>query len=81
MYPNPTELRAARALLGWTQEEAAKTSGISVRTLIAVEKGEGTTKALHNIMGALMGAGLRFMMLPEGEVQITYRRPERDPTP
>ena len=34
------EIRAARALLGWTQPELAKRSGISLRTLKRLELSE-----------------------------------------
>ncbi|WP_375453474.1 helix-turn-helix domain-containing protein [uncultured Methylobacterium sp.] len=77
MYPTPTELRAGRSLLNLTQEEMAKLAGVSVRTLISVEQGRGTIAALHSVMGAMMGMGLRYDLAADGKrVVISYDRVE-----
>lgn len=60
MYPSSEQLRAARALLGLSQEAAAKACGVSSRTLLAVESGKGSLSALHNVMGWYMGRGVTF---------------------
>ncbi|MBI1689503.1 helix-turn-helix transcriptional regulator [Methylorubrum sp. DB1722] len=60
MYPTPNQLRAARALLGFNQEEAARACGVSGRTLLSVENGKGSLTTLHTVMGAYLGLGVVF---------------------
>ena len=60
------QLRAARALLGWSQAEVARASGLSVPT---VKRSEGhgavsaSTDAIAAVKAALEAAGVVF--LPE----------------
>lgn len=62
MYPNPSQIRAARALLNLTREELAALSGVSSRTIAHMEEGKGKPiQATRDaVMGALMGAGIAF---------------------
>lgn len=55
MLPTPHQIRAARALLVLTQEEAADLVGVSARTWTEVEKGTASEAAVEKVMGGLMG--------------------------
>lgn len=82
MYPSAEMLRAARALLGLNQEEAAKACKVSSRTLLAVENGRATLPALHGVMGAYMGLGVRFDATADygtQTVSVTHRNPPGPP--
>lgn len=58
----PAQCRAARGLLGWTQEELGKQAGITMRTVIAFEKGENRPQAgtMGKLVTCLQDAGIRF---------------------
>jgi transcriptional regulator with XRE-family HTH domain len=58
------QIRAARAMLGWTQEQLAERAKISRRLVIAVEAGQavvgnGITAA---VVDALKAAGIAFFV-------------------
>ena len=83
MYPTSEQLRAARALLGLTQEAAAKACGVSSRTLLAVETGKGSLSALHGVMGWYMGQGVTFggsLDYQTQTVTVVHKRPPPPPT-
>ena len=60
--PVPRQVKAARALLAWTQGELAKEAGIAVSTLADFERGERTpvTNNALAIAGALERHGIVF---------------------
>ncbi|MCJ2074431.1 helix-turn-helix domain-containing protein [Methylobacterium sp. E-016] len=62
MYPNGSQIRAARALLDMTRDELAAIAGVSPRTIDNLESGHRKPiQATQNaVMGALMGAGVEF---------------------
>lgn len=64
----PRHVRAARALLAWSQQDLAKAAGVGISTLADFER--GSRKPIANnaqaIRAALEGAGIRF--LPTGAV-------------
>lgn len=64
----PKHVRAARALLAWSQQDLAKAAGIATSTLADFERGQRTPVANNAkaIRGALEGAGISF--LPTGAV-------------
>ena len=64
----PKHVRAARALLAWSQQDLAKASGVATSTVADFERGQRTPVAnnAQAIRGALEGAGIRF--LPTGAV-------------
>ena len=64
----PKHLRAARALLAWSQQDLAKAAGVATSTVADFERGQRTPVANNSqaIRGALEGAGIRF--LPTGAV-------------
>lgn len=59
----PAQCRAARALLGLSQEVAASGSGVGIQTLIAFESGRRKpyARTIAAIRTALEGAGVVFL--------------------
>ena len=59
------QVKAARALLGWSQEALAKASGISEPTIKRLEAAEGDLggrpETINKIIGAIEGAGVEFI--------------------
>lgn len=59
------QIRAARALLGWKQDELAKKAGIGLATIQRLERGSGPLMAhvstAVKIEAALSKAGIRFI--------------------
>jgi transcriptional regulator with XRE-family HTH domain len=57
------QVRAARGLLGWSQDQLADTSGVPKRTLARLELGEGSPqrRTLTAIRAALEAAGVEFI--------------------
>jgi transcriptional regulator with XRE-family HTH domain len=59
------QLRAARALLGWRQEDVARAAKISVATIRRIESQEGSlagyVSTLVKIQAALEQAGIQFI--------------------
>jgi transcriptional regulator with XRE-family HTH domain len=58
----PAQLRAARALVGWSREDLAAATGTTVRTLARWETDETQPRAstLSRIRAALERAGVEF---------------------
>jgi transcriptional regulator with XRE-family HTH domain len=67
------QLRAARALLGWSQKELADMAGVSLSTLNRLERGDGdpSISSLRLIQGAFEQAGLRFFTTAEGAIGVS----------
>ena len=61
----PGQCRAARAILGLSQEEAAQAASVGIQTLIAFESGKRQPypRTLDSMRSALEAAGVVF--LPE----------------
>ncbi|MBY0253729.1 MAG: helix-turn-helix domain-containing protein [Methylobacterium organophilum] len=62
MYPTPAQIRAARALLGISQEELAELARVSKRTIANMESGDGRPiRATKDaVFLALLDAGIEF---------------------
>jgi predicted transcriptional regulator len=58
----PAQIRAARALLDWTQADLAAKADISANALIAIERGKADPKlsTVNAIRRALEKAGVEF---------------------
>ena len=71
---SPAQIRAARALLEWTQAELAKKTGISLRALNSIENGQAVPRidSLQLIQQALEQSGVEFT-----EFDGTRRKTER----
>jgi transcriptional regulator with XRE-family HTH domain len=59
------QIRAARALLGWRQEDLSKASGVGTATIYRIEKSDetitGYASTLVRIQAAFERAGLEFI--------------------
>jgi transcriptional regulator with XRE-family HTH domain len=59
-----SQIRAARALLGWSQSRLARAAGIGLATLQRIEQSEGVVKGnfttVVKIQKALENAGISF---------------------
>ena len=64
----PHQIRAARALLGWTQADLADKAGLSAFTLTVVEAGSerARSRTLSKIAAAFDAAGVLFLEPGEG---------------
>jgi transcriptional regulator with XRE-family HTH domain len=61
---HPAQIRAARALLGWRQEDLAKVADVGVATVRRIEVSEepaGNVATLVRIQHALEKAGILFL--------------------
>lgn len=58
----PAQLRAARALVGWSREKLAKASGVPAPTIRDFELGNTDPKqgTVHKLRRALEAAGVEF---------------------
>ena len=73
MSLSSAQCRAARALLGWSQEELAKASKVAKATIANFEKGNRSPydRTLTDLVSALESAGIVFL----GEGDITAGGP------
>ncbi|MGH6621606.1 MAG: helix-turn-helix domain-containing protein [Alphaproteobacteria bacterium] len=75
---SPSQIRAARSLIGIKQSDLARGAGISLATLNNIERGIGDPRAstLEAIERALTGAGIEFAGDPVSEC-VKLRRLDR----
>jgi transcriptional regulator with XRE-family HTH domain len=66
------QLRAARALLGWTQKELAEHSGVSLSTLNRFERESGAPNltSLRQIFQSFQKAGVVFAQPEDGSIGV-----------
>jgi predicted transcriptional regulator len=61
----PAQIRAARALLDWRQEDLSKASGVGTATIQRIEKGDGPitgyVSTVMRIQAAFEKAGIVFI--------------------
>jgi predicted transcriptional regulator len=59
----PAQIRAARALIGWTQADLAKASGVSEVAIKNLERGatDPRVSTINNIQAAFDKAGVIFL--------------------
>ena len=64
------QIRAARALLGWRQEDLAKAAKIGLATLARIEQGEGMVQGnfstIVKLQSALEKRGISFIIENDG---------------
>ena len=70
-FLNPSfmrQVRAARALLGWTQQDLSKHSGVSLSTLNRLERNDGdpSINSLRMLYDAFHTANIHFVTTSEG---------------
>jgi transcriptional regulator with XRE-family HTH domain len=72
------QMKAARALLGWSQEELAACSGVSVPTVKRLEAAEGPlggrVDTAHKLQSALEKAGIQFIEENGGGAGVRLRK-------
>jgi len=75
------QIRAARALLGWSQIQLAHRSGVGLATLQRVEQNEGLVKGnfatILKIQKALEHAGIQFTEDDAGEIGVRLQTKPR----
>ena len=72
------QIRAARAILGWSQDQLARRAGIGLATLRRIEQVEGIVKGnfstIMKIQEALEQAGIHFTEDNAGEIGVRLRK-------
>lgn len=73
----PPQIRAGRALIGWTQDQLAAASGLPKRTIARIELSEVSPRqsTLLSIRKALEDAGVDFIPENGGGVGVRLRKP------
>jgi DNA-binding XRE family transcriptional regulator len=75
------QVKAARALLGWSQSELAEKAGVSEPTIARLESldGElgGRAATAEKILGAIKGSGIEFIDENGGGLGIRFRKPRK----
>jgi transcriptional regulator with XRE-family HTH domain len=73
------QVKAARALLGWSQEELAEAASISVPTIKRLEAGEGAlggrSSTGDKIWKALQAGGVEFIDENGGGAGVRLKKP------
>jgi DNA-binding XRE family transcriptional regulator len=76
------QVKAARALLGWSQADLARRSGISEPTIARLEAGEGELGGREDtawkIQKAIEGAGIDFIDENGGGPGVRLRKRQRE---
>jgi ribosome-binding protein aMBF1 (putative translation factor) len=76
------QIRGARALLGWSQEQLARKAGIGWATLRRIEQNEGILKGnfstIVRIQKALEQAGIQFTEDNSGEIGVRLKKKPDD---
>ncbi len=76
------QIRAARALLGWRQDDLAKAAKVGLATVARIEQGEGMVQGnfstIARIQQALEREGVAFIAPQEGVVGVTLERKIKD---
>ena len=72
-----SQVRAARALLGWSQGQLARAAGVGLATLQRIEQREGVVKGNFStalkIQKALEAAGILFIDDEAGEIGVRLK--------
>ena len=78
-----SQLRAARAALGWSLEELADASGFTRQTIARLEATDGVPSAnartLQGIESCLQSAGIEFIGSPDDRPGIRIGPPKSQP--
>ena len=77
---SPSQIRAARALVGWSQTEVATAAGLSIPTVKRAEADGGirvSEDAVIAIVSALRKAGVEFIAENGGGAGVRLRKGRR----
>ena len=76
-----SQIRAARALLGWSQDKLARAAGVGLATLQRIEQNEGVVKGnfstILKIQKVLEQAGVHFTDDESGEIGVHMQTGKR----
>jgi transcriptional regulator with XRE-family HTH domain len=76
-----SQIRAARAILGWSQSKLARTAGIGLATLQRIEQNEGVVKGnfstILKIQKVLEQAGIKFSNDEAAEIGVSLQIDKR----
>ena len=76
-----SQIRAARALLGWSQSKLARAAGVGLATLQRIEQNEGVVRGnfstILKIQKALEKAGINFTDDEADEIGVRLRLRKR----
>ena len=76
-----SQIRAARALLGWSQSKLARAAGVGLTTLQRIEQNEGVVKGnfstILKIQNVLEQAGIQFTDDEDGEIGVRLQTSKR----
>jgi len=69
------QVRAARAMLGWSREELLDASGISMSALLRMEGNttDSRTSTLNKVVKALSLAGIEFVTPDDGAIGVMLK--------
>lgn len=69
------QVRAARAMLGWSREDLLKAADISQSALVRLESGLADTRisTLRKIVAALSEQGIEFTSSADGSIGVVLR--------
>lgn len=69
------QVRAARAMLGWSREELLDAAGISMSALLRLEGAMADTRVstLSKVVRALNQAGIEFVTRDDGAIGVMMR--------
>ncbi len=78
------QIKAARSLLAWSQEELAAAADVSIPTIKRLEASDGPlggrNETGNKIRNALQGAGIEFIDENGGGAGVRLRKPTRSGT-
>ena len=69
------QVRAARAILGWSREELLDASGISMSALLRMEgnMADSRSSTLNKVLKALSLAGIEFVTRDDGAIGVILK--------
>ena len=69
------QVRAARAMLGWSREELLDASGISMSALLRMEgnMADSRSSTLNKVVKALSLAGIEFVTRDDGAIGVMLK--------
>ena len=74
------QIRAARAMLGWSREDLLKASGSSMSALLRMEGAlaDSRSSTLNKVVKALSLAGIEFVTRDDGAIGVILKGPSTD---
>lgn len=72
------QIRAARAMLGWSRDDLLKAAGISMSALLRLEcsRADSRGSTINKVAGALHLAGIEFLMRDDRAIGVLLKMPQ-----